>query len=316
MAVHCVRKSAARAPQPAQEKPCPHAAKLAPPPLIDQDELLRRNRGLRLLDDIFMQACFQSEPRCVERILRVILGVDLRARRVALQKTLKNLHGRSIVMDVLAVDERGKLYNIEIQTGLPGANPRRPRYHLSMMDVNVKRPGKHFERLPEVFSIFIVAGDPFGAGRPLYVFTRRTEDGAISLGDGTTIIYANALLEDADTDLGKLMHDFRCPNPGDMYYPELAKAARYFKENPKGVRIMGSMMESLLKEGRRYGRQEGRQEGRLEGQLEGRREGRDEAQRSAVGRMLAAGKLGLEEIALYAGLSLDEVRAIAESEAR
>ena len=283
-----------------------------PAPLIDQEELLRRNRALRLLDDIFMQACFQSDPRCVERILRVILGMDLRARRVALQKSLKNLHGRSVVMDVLAVDERGKLYNIEVQTGLPGANARRSRFHLSMMDANVKRPGRHCERLPDTFSIFIVAGDPFGAGRPLYVFTRRTEDGAIPLGDGTTIIYANALLEDVDTDLGKLMHDFRCPEPGDMFFPELAKAARYFKEDPEGVRIMGSMMESLLQEGRRYGRKVGRQEGRQEGRLEGRQEGRDEAQRNAVARMLAAGKLTFEEIALYAGLSLEEVRALAD----
>ena len=43
-------------------------------------------------------------------------------------------------------------------------------------------------RIPE-------SGQDGDAGRPLYVFTRRTEDGAIPLGDGTTIIYANALLE-------------------------------------------------------------------------------------------------------------------------
>ena len=63
---------------------------------------------------------------------------------------------------------------------------------------------------------------------------------------------------------------------------------------------MGSMMESLLQEGRRYGRKVGRLEGR------------DEAQRSAVARMLAAGKLTFEKIALYAGLSLEEVRALAD----
>ena len=46
-----------------------------------------------------------------------------------------------------------------MQTGLPGADPRRPRFYLSMMDINALKAGEDFGRLPETCSIFIVEGE-------------------------------------------------------------------------------------------------------------------------------------------------------------
>lgn len=42
------------------------------------------------------------------------------------------------------------------------------------------------------------------------------------------------------------MHDFRCKNPDDMYYQELADKVRYFKEDEEGLDIMGDVMEKLM----------------------------------------------------------------------
>ena len=127
------------------------------------EEKVQHLRRYRLMDDIFMRACFQHSPDCVERILRVILEKNLKVRTVEIQKTLSNLPNlRSIVMDIFAEDEEGKLYNIEMQTGLPGADPRRSRFYLSMVDVNALKAGEDFGRLPEAYSIFIVEGNPFG----------------------------------------------------------------------------------------------------------------------------------------------------------
>lgn len=41
------------------------------------------------------------------------------------------------------------------------------------------------------------------------------------------------------------MHDFTCKNPDDMYYPELAEKARYFKETEKGLTNMGDVFEKF-----------------------------------------------------------------------
>ena len=48
------------------------------------------------------------------------------------------------------------------------------------------------------------------------------------------IIYVNGAYRGNDA-IGRLMHDFSCTNPNDMNYKELAKKARYFKEEKEGV---------------------------------------------------------------------------------
>lgn len=199
----------------------PGGPNLTPEQLVSVDEYRRQTRLMSLVNDIFMRACFQGQREegvsiapnllAVERILRVVLNRELTVLRVAAQSELVNLMGRSVIMDILAEDAAKNLYNIEIQLDLRGADPKRPRYILSVIDSSVKNPGKHFEHLHETFSIFIVQGDPFDKEnpKPIYVFTRRTEDGR-PLGDGTTIIYVNAKMQNYVTWLGlllRLQHD-------------------------------------------------------------------------------------------------------------
>ena len=44
------------------------------------------------------------------------------------------------------------------------------------------------------------------------------------------------------------MHDFSCTNPDDMNYEILAKRARYFKQDEKGVATMCKIMEDMRNE--------------------------------------------------------------------
>ena len=77
-------------------------------------EDLQRIRGFRLLDDDFMSKCFE-DYECVELVLRIILGKDdIKVEKVQTQYKVKNLQGRSIILDIYATDSSGKKYNIEI----------------------------------------------------------------------------------------------------------------------------------------------------------------------------------------------------------
>ncbi len=49
-----------------------------------------------------------------------------------------------------------------------------------------------------------------------------------------------------DDELGKLLHDFGCKESKDMYYPELAKGVRHFKEEG-GRKRMCEAVESYAK---------------------------------------------------------------------
>lgn len=53
--------------------------------------------------------------------------------------------------------------------------------------------------------------------------------------------------------LRKLMHDFRCPDPDNMYYSIMSDSARYYKENLEGVSEMCREMEILRNEGKNEG---------------------------------------------------------------
>ena len=79
------------------------------------EEYLHRIQNLRLIDDNFMTKVFEDKE-CSEFLLQVILDRDdLTIREVHSQYGLNNIQGRSARLDILAVDEQNKAYNIEIQ---------------------------------------------------------------------------------------------------------------------------------------------------------------------------------------------------------
>ena len=94
----------------------------------------------------------------------------------------------------------------------------------------------------------------------------------------------------AESDLGKLMHDFNCTQASDMNFELMAERTRYLKENPKGVSEMCRIVEEM--------RNESLKEGIKEGAI------------STAKKMLADGTVALEKIAEFVGLSIDEVEKI------
>ena len=186
-------------------------------------------QSLTLMDDIFMTAVFQDSLPCVDLVLQIILEKpNLRATRVVTQDTLKNLHGHDLRLDIHAFAD-GQEFNIEIQRAKKGAEPRRARYHSSMMDANALPEGADYARLPESYVIFITETDVLGGGQPLYVIERVIRGGG-RFDDGAHIIYVNGAMADTTTPLGRLMHDFRCVRSEEMFYEVLAKQAGAFKE--------------------------------------------------------------------------------------
>ena len=89
-----------------------------------------------------------------------------------------------------------------------------------------------------------------------------------------------------DSDIGKLMHDFRCCDAKDMYFKEMKEITHHFKETEEGVAYMCRAFE----------------ETRMEGELRGRID--------TAKRLIELGKNTLEEIALVTGLTLEKVQEL------
>lgn len=119
-------------------------------------EDLQRLRRLRLIDDDFMNACFDGYNEGAQLLLRIILNKpDIRVKSVKTHRRMKNLLGRDIQLDIDADDASGKEYNVEVQRSDKGADKKRARYHSSILDAHLLQPGDDFSGLPETFVIFI-----------------------------------------------------------------------------------------------------------------------------------------------------------------
>ena len=89
-------------------------------------EDLQRLRGLCLIDDDFMNVCFDGYTDGAQLLLRIILNKpDIRVKSVKTQRRVKNLLGRDICLDIDADDDAGKEYNVEVQRADKGADRKR-----------------------------------------------------------------------------------------------------------------------------------------------------------------------------------------------
>ena len=207
-------------------------------------EDLQRLRGFRLLDDDFMTKVFE-DISCAELLLRIILNDEgIRVLEAHSQRGIKNLQGRSVKLDILAVDSHNRVFNVEVQRSDRGAGAKRARYNSALIDANVTEPVDQYEDLNETFVIFITENDVMKAGLPIYHIDWVVRETGKLFEDEEHIIYVNSQIKD-ETKLGRLMHDFSCTDAKDMYNKVLADRVRYFKEDERGVEIMCREMEIM-----------------------------------------------------------------------
>lgn len=141
----------------------------------------------RLIDNSFFNQVFQNNEQGIQLLLRTILDrIDLNIVSVETQHFIKNLWGRSVRMDVYAVDDCGVRYNIEIQRGKRDGKPERARYYSSVLDATIVPSGGTFPNLPKTYIVFITEGDVIGNGRQINEIKRTTASGD-SFEDGSHI---------------------------------------------------------------------------------------------------------------------------------
>ena len=159
------------------------------------------------------------------------------------------------------------------------------------MDAHILKPGEDTEDIPDSYVIFITENDVMIGNQPIYPVERYVTIGEekVLLNDGLHILYVNGKYR-GDDEIGKLMHDFSCSNPEDMYFEAHAKRARYFKQDEKGVATMCKIMEDVRNEAAQKAEQ-------------------DKAKKTVV-PLIKLGKMTLEEIAEATELSLDIVKEL------
>ena len=221
-------------------------------------EDLKKLASFRIMDDTFARPFFRKEAKLAEFVLRIITGLDdleIDPTEYETQFDAKRMVGsRSLMLDVHGGDTKGRKYDLEMEKS--DAFPERSEVHIATMVAEHLHSGDNFSDLPILYVIMVCDHDIIGNGRPVNEFMYLNTDfykgneeieskleAHASMGGRTHILYVNGDYGDEGSDIGKLIHDFKCPNPDDMYFDNLAKRTYELKETPKGVEAVCKAME-------------------------------------------------------------------------
>ena len=249
------------------------------------------------ISDDFMFCILMQNPKYCKPFLETIL--DIKIARIVYpeaQKTINLLaEAKSIRLDIYLEDNENTVYNIEMQnTG--GTNlPKRTRYYQGMIDLNLLEKGKDYTSLKQSYIIFVCTFDPFGLGKHVYTFENRcVQDQSLLLGDEAYKIILNTkgAINDVRPELKKLLDFIDGKQPEDEFTRLLSEEIATIRKSEKW-RL--EYMKLELEYAEKY--QQGMQQEAV----------------NVVGRMIDAGKLSEEEIAMYLDLPIEKIREMKNS---
>ena len=215
----------------------------------------------RLMDDNFMTMFFDQNFEATALMLKVILNrEDIVVKRIEVQKVEKNpaTNGRDVILDIFAEDSHGKNYDIEVQRADRGAARKRARFLSGVLDSRMLKKNEDFSKMCDSYVIFITENDVMEKGLAMYHVNRHIEElDNKPFDDGNHIIYVNGAYKNDSSDIGKLMHDFRCTSSVDMFYDVLKDGMHHYKETEGGRAKMCKAIEAYGEELRLEGKAEG-----------------------------------------------------------
>ena len=231
--------------------------------ITTREKLIEAGKEYNLLSDAFMSVALRDIPAC-QYVLRILTGIkDLKVREVRPQYRVSKIESHDAVLDVLAEDETGRLFDLEIQRADTLDHARRTRFYSSMIDSNYLEKGKTYSDLPEVYVIYVSETDLWKAGYTPYELEKKFRKSNVSYDDGQHVLYINAAVNDG-SETAKLMDYFKTADPDDMEHGELSQRVHFLKCDEGGLSEMCEVTERIYKMGREDGRDEGRAEGREE----------------------------------------------------
>lgn len=240
--------------------------------IAEKERLVEQARKFDLLSNVFMSVALDDKAAC-QHVLRILTGIqDLSVLEVRSQYRVSKVTSHDAVLDILAEDSNGDLFNLEIQKADTIDHARRTRFYGAMIDSEYLMKGKTYTALPDVYIIYISETDLWKAGRTSYPVEKYFKSTGVRYDDGQHILYVNAAVDDG-SEIARLMRYFKTADPNDMSQGDLSKRVHFLKCEEGGYEIMCEVSEKIYAEGLEMGRTEGLEMGRTEGLEMGRTEG-------------------------------------------
>ncbi len=207
-------------------------------------------KKLRPIDDILFQKMAEDKDFCSE-LISTILDEKIQVIENLPQNSIRNLQGRSVILDAVCRTENGRNFNVEVQKQNNDNHQKRVRYNASCITANVTEPGSRFENVPDVCVIYISEFDIFQKGMSVYHIDRRLRETGEVLDNGFSEIYVYAKATDG-TEVSELMKLFIDADAYDYQrFPCTSSRKNQFKNSEEGERRMCKELQEYLEEGKR-----------------------------------------------------------------
>lgn len=229
-------------------------------------------REMNLTDDFLFDVTTEELENC-KTIIELSTGLRLRSLKWKEgQKVVHNLPGRrGIRMDFTAVDDSGRMFDVEMQNRNEGNIPKRTRYYQSLIDAPLLKSGEQsFDSLKPLYIIIICNYAPYSEKLYSYTFENRClERPGLKLGDDVIKLILSTKGENEE-EVSKELVDFlhyvansdekSIPKECDERLVRLHRSVQEIKSSTqKEVELMKmEERDRLIRiEGERFGEQKG-----------------------------------------------------------
>ncbi len=217
-------------------------------------------KELNLTSDLLSSVVFE-DTAAIQDVLRILTGIcDLKILRVEPQRSLRNLYGRSSILDIWAEDSRGNQYNMEIQIAENEDHLKRSRFIQSRIDSRSLGSGMGYDELPDLYLIFVTEKDFLNVRTGITRIVRIIKGTDRQIENGVHEIYANLEYPAEDEEVTRLLQfigDTNNPEISRDGFQNLSVRLEYLKNETGGARGMCELMEREWNNGREEGRKEG-----------------------------------------------------------
>lgn len=202
---------------------------------------------LNIIDDTLFQKMAEDIGFC-EELISTVLQQKVIIEKVIPQSSIKNLQGRSVILDAYCELEDGRKCNVEVQKENDDDHVRRMRYNASCLTANITNPGTNFKKVPDIIMIFVSKFDIFKAGKTIYHIDRVVREIQEVNDNGLQEIYVNTKIDDGSS-IAKLMKIYQNQNEYDFEnFPNTSNRKKYFKEAEGGRSEMCDVVKNYAKE--------------------------------------------------------------------
>ncbi len=143
---------------------------------MNRKELEKRVDEADITADPIFSWVMEQGNNCRDLLRAIAPELHIQTASFETQKRLKfhpAMHG--IIPDIYATDNKGRVFDIELQMTLPDFLGKRMRYYFSMMDQSLFMQGENYRNLPTTYLILILPTDPLGLNQYRYDTTWSTK---------------------------------------------------------------------------------------------------------------------------------------------